>query len=389
LHANVPAVDDGPMAGTPTLTDGVVTLRPHELSDVDEIVTQCVDPESIRWTTIPVPYGRANAESFVTSAVPAGWRLRKDLNFAIEATHPDGQRKFSGSIALRPMGEGIAELAFGLHPAVRGQGVCSRAVKLILDWGFQEPDIEVVVWYAYVGNWGSWRVAWANGFTFHGAIKKFLPQRGERRDSWFGSLRADDTREPKHDWNTAPVLESDRLRLRPHREDDAPRFAEVLADERSRHFAGRTSWLRELPSLEHAIHRAREADARGERYDWTIADRETDVFIGQIQIFHLGGFDATSAEVGYSMHPEWRGRGVITEALGMVVEWAFREQERGGLGLRLVSLTTAVSNKASRHAAEQAGFTHVATEPQAFTTGESGFDDEAIYHQLNPLWSED
>jgi len=122
------------MAGTfpdmvPVLTDGDITLRPHLLSDVDEVVVQCVDPDSVRWTTVPTPYGRADAESFVTTRVPEGWHTRKDLNFAIEATHPDGRRKFSGSIALRPMEEGIAELAFGLHPAVRGQGVCSRAVK--------------------------------------------------------------------------------------------------------------------------------------------------------------------------------------------------------------------------------------------------------------------
>jgi ribosomal-protein-alanine N-acetyltransferase len=370
----------------PVLTDGDVTLRAHRLSDVDEVVVQCVDPESVRWTTVPAPYERVHAESFVTTVVPEGWHTHKDLNFAIEATHPDGRRKFSGSIALRPMGEGIAEIAFGLHPAVRGQGVCSRAVKLILDWGFQQPDIDVVVWYAYVGNWASWRVAWANGFTFHGTVKQFLRQRGERRDSWFGSLRADDTREPKHDWNTAPLLESDRLRLRPHRDDDAPRYAELLSDARTRYFAGRAQWLRELPSLEDGLHRAREANAKGERYDWTIADKDTDVFVGQIQIFGLGGHDATQAEVGYTAHPDWRGGGIVTEALRMVVEWAFRAKESGGLGLRRLTLTTAASNSASRHAAKEAGFIHVATEPEAYTTGESGFEDNTIYHQLNPAW---
>src|SRR6266496_3268287 len=173
---------------TPVLTDGVVTLRAHQVSDVDDIVAQCVDTESIQWTTIPTPYDRSMARSYVTTDVPEGWRAGKDLNFAIEAAHPDGVRRFAGSISLRPMGEGIAEIAFGLHPAVRGQGICSRAAKLILDWGFRQPDIDVVTWHAYVGNWASWRVMWANGFTFHGSIKKFLSQRGERRDCWYGTL---------------------------------------------------------------------------------------------------------------------------------------------------------------------------------------------------------
>ncbi|TDV50933.1 RimJ/RimL family protein N-acetyltransferase [Actinophytocola oryzae] len=376
------------MADLPVLTDGVVTLRAHRVSDVDGIVEQCVDPDSVRWTTVPTPYDRELARSYVTEEVPEGWRTGRELNFAIESEHPDGERRFSGSISLRPMGGGLAEIAFGLHPAVRGNGVCSRAVKLILDWGFQRGDIEVVLWLAHVGNWGSWRVAWANGFTFHGTIKKLLSQRGERHDCWQGTLRADDSREPKHKWNVPPVLESDRLRMRPHRETDATRYAEILNDERSRHFGGRSVWLSQLPNKEHGIHRAREANARGDRYDWTIADRETDELIGQIQLFNLEGLDDTMAGIGYSMHPSRRGQGVLTEALGMLTEWAFREKEKGGLGLRRLKLGTATTNKASRHAAESAGFLHIATEPDAFPTGETGFEAEAIYHRLNPDWVE-
>jgi RimJ/RimL family protein N-acetyltransferase len=386
LRAATPGVEDGVVSDTPVLSDGVVTLRAHELSDVDGMVEQCVDPESVRWTTVPMPYDRSAAESFITKEMPEGWRTRRELGFAIEAAHPDGERRFAGSLSLRAMGYGLAEIAFGLHPAVRGQGVCSRAVKLLLDWGFQQPEIDVVVWFAYVGNWSSWRVAWANGFTFHGTIQKFLPQRGERRDAWQGSLRAGDTREPKHRWNDPPVLESERLRLRPHREDDADRYGELLADDRSRRYAARGSGLFNVPSTAYVVHRAREFNAKGERFDWAIADRDTDEFIGQIQLFHVGGIDPTTAEAGYSVHPSRRGMGVVTEALRMLVEWSFRHKDAGGLGLRLLGLGISTSNSASRHVAEKAGFTHVATLPQYFPSGESGFSDEMIYHQLNPAW---
>ena len=372
----------------PTLTNGEITLRAHRQSDVDDIVAQCVDPESIRWTTVPVPYSRADAAGFVTELVPSGWLTRRDLNFAIEAPHADGVRWFSGSIALRPMDIGVAEIAYGLHPGVRGQGVCSRAVKLILDWGFTQPDIELVVWYAYVGNWASWRVAWANGFSFDGKVAKFLPQRGDRHDAWCGSLRKRDTREPKHEWNVPPTVETDRLRLRPHTDADGARFVEMMTDERSRHFAGRDSWVNDMPPANEVLLRPREFDARGERFDWTIADRGTDEFIGHIQLFHLGGLDKTAAEIGYAVHPAARGKGVLTEALGMLVDCAFADKKRGGLGLRRLSLSTAASNKASRHAAEKAGFAHVASHPESFPTGESGFEDETIYALVNPNWTE-
>jgi len=388
-----PAVNDGAMVfsfpeDVPTLTDGEITLRAHALSDVDDVLVQGSDPESIRWTTVPVPYSREDATGFVTEMVSSGWLTRKDLCFAIEAPHADGVRRFSGSISLRPMDAGVAELAFGLHPGVRGQGVCSRAVKLILDWGFTQADIELVVWYAHVGNWASWRVVWANGFSFDGKVAKFLAQRGERHDAWCGSLRKDDTREPKHEWNVPPTVETDRLRLRPHTDADGARFIEMMSDERSRHFSGRNSPAHNLPPAERVLLRPREFDARGERFDWTIADRETDEFIGQMQLFHLGGLDNTAAELGYAVHPEARGKGVLTEALGMVVDCAFTDKKKGGLGLRRLSLSTAASNKASRHAAEKAGFTHVATHPESFPTGESGFEDETIYARINQSWTD-
>jgi RimJ/RimL family protein N-acetyltransferase len=380
------------MAGTflfpddvPTLTDGEVTLRAHRLSDVDDMLVQCRDPESIRWTTVSVPFERDHAETYIGDVVPGGWHARRDLGFAIEADHGDGVRRFSGSMSLRPMDEGLAELAFGLHPGARGRGICSRAVKLLVDWGFQQPDIDLIVWYANVGNWASWRVAWANGFTHDGMIRKYLPHRDERRDSWCGSLRPDDTREPKHPWNDPPVLESDRLRLRPDRAGDAERMGEMLFDERTVRFAGRTLAARQADGPA-TITRMLEGNARGERFNWCMADLETDELIGHIQLFDLVGLDETSADIGYMVHPAARGRGVLTEALTMVVEWSFRAVEDGGLGKRRLALGTAADNAASRHAAEKAGFTHVATHPQAFPTGASGFDDEVIYAQLNPLW---
>ncbi|MGH3876106.1 MAG: GNAT family N-acetyltransferase [Actinophytocola sp.] len=362
-----------------TLTDGVVTLRAHTESDVDGMVEQCVDPESIEWLRVPVPYTRDDAVRYL-EVIAAGWRSDKDFCFAVEV---DGA--FAGSVALRHLLEGVGEIAYGLHPAARGRGMCSRAVKLLLDWGFSR--FEVVVWLANVGNWASRRVAWANGFTFDGTIARLLPPQGERRDGWVGSLRASDDRAPKHRWNVPPELVSDRLRLRPVKMSDADRFAEMQGDPRGRHFGGRLRPLRELTDGTAMINRTLLAQAAGERFDWCMTEPGSDVMIGHIQLFDLDGLDETEAKFGYSVHPDSRGRGVLRSALGPVVEWAFRPVSAGGLGKRRLSLTTAASNKASRYAVEQVGFTHIGTEPESFTTGEDGFDDTATYHRLNPNWT--
>lgn len=362
----------------PTLTDGEVTLRAHQLSDVDQVVEQCTDPWSIRWTTVPTPYTRDMAVDFVTKAASEGWTTRSDMMFAIETDHG-----FSGTCSLRTMGEGIVEVAFGLHPAGRGRGVCTRAVKLLLDWGFTQDDIHVVVWYAYVGNWGSRRVAWANGFTFTGTVDKLLLQRGTRRDSWFGSLRKDDSREPKNAWHVAPVLETERLRLRPLCESDTARMGEVMADERTR--AAVSRYLPYDRDGAATIMRMLESGARGERWSWCIADRETDRLLGHISLRGIGDHDPTTSEVGYSVHPDSRGRGVLTEALDRVVDWAFLAD--GGAGYRRLLLHTAESNSASRYAAEKTGFTLIATEPADYPSGESDFETSMTYHQLNQQWS--
>lgn len=380
----------GPLAfpdDVPTLTDGTVTLRAHRMSDVDTMVEQCTDPLSIEWTTVPVPFAREDAVTYATETVPAGWRSGTEYGFAVEAAHPSGERLFSGSVSLRVHGDGVAEIAYGLHPAVRGAGVCSRAVKLLLDWGFEVQGFAVVMWYAQVGNWASRRVAWANGFSFDGTVAELVVQRGVRHDTWTGSLRADDSREPKHEWNVEPVLETESLRLRANRMSDADRFGEIVFDPRFRHFNGRMKVLRDQPDGTALIFRNLEGSASGERYNWIIADRDTDVMLGHIQLFDLEGLDDTEAKLGYAVHPDSRGRGVLSEALRMVVDWAFRPTAEGGLGKRRLSLRTAASNKASRHAVERVGFVHICTEPASFTTGEEGFDDTATYHRLNPNWA--
>jgi RimJ/RimL family protein N-acetyltransferase len=97
--------------------------------------------------------------------------------------------RFAGSVDLRFDGIGGAEVGFGLAPWARGNGVMTRALRLVLAWGFGLPGINVVYWRAQVGNWASRRVAGRCGFRMEGTVRGLLEQRGERRDGWIGSLR--------------------------------------------------------------------------------------------------------------------------------------------------------------------------------------------------------
>ena len=59
-----------------------------------------------RWTTVPVPYERSDAEIFVGELMPQGWQSPTGTKgFAIEAVD-DGERpRFAGTIDFRPDGQ--------------------------------------------------------------------------------------------------------------------------------------------------------------------------------------------------------------------------------------------------------------------------------------------
>lgn len=367
----------------PTLADGDVALRAHRVDDAAGIVEQCVDPVSRAWTTVPLGYDRAMAVDWVTKAVPAGWESGTSLTFAVEATHPDGRRRFSGSLSLRDAGDGRAELAFGAHPAVRGRGVMTSAVNLLLDYGFSDCGLQTVIWLANVGNVASRRVAWKTGFTFGGVVRQWLPQRGQYQDGWIATLHRSDSREPTSPWFDVPVIDGQRLRLRPLEERDIRRIVEASADERSQH------WLAFLPNpyaeqdARDFIHRSATAAMEGTGFHWAVADAHTDVLLGTIG---LPRGRRGSWEIGYCAHPSARGRGVMREAVGMATRHILLDTVDGGLGATRSFIRAAAGNSASQHVAVANGYTQCGRERQAERLGDGSVTDLLLFDLLASEW---
>ncbi len=136
------------MALIPTLTDGVVRLRPPNDVDIEGSWEQCQDPVSRRWTKIPVPYTRDDARTYLRHIIPGGWETDREWAFVVEADDDNGLARFAGTLSLRNEGEGRAEIAYGSHPWARGRGVMERALRLLIEWGFAERDVRTVIWLA-------------------------------------------------------------------------------------------------------------------------------------------------------------------------------------------------------------------------------------------------
>jgi RimJ/RimL family protein N-acetyltransferase len=169
---------------------GPVTLRAPVARDVNDAVAACRDPETARWTTVPVPYGPANAEQFVHQRVPAGWLHGTSATFAIA----DADDRFAGTIELRldPADRSVAELGFLVAPWARGKGYGTAAAQAICVWGFEALGVSRIVWRAHLGNEASRRVAEKVGFRPEGIQRSGCEQRGERHDAWVAALLATD-----------------------------------------------------------------------------------------------------------------------------------------------------------------------------------------------------
>jgi RimJ/RimL family protein N-acetyltransferase len=75
-----------------------------------------------------------------------------------------------------------------------------------------------------------------------------------------------------------------------------------------------------------------------------------DEFLGIVMAPEIDRDEAT-AELGYLVAPEARGRGVATEALRQLTVWAFEE-----LGMLRLELMISVDNAASKKVAERCGY---------------------------------
>jgi RimJ/RimL family protein N-acetyltransferase len=352
------ALGQGVHVDVPTLADGDVVLRGYCEDDLEGMVEQCQDAESQRWTSVPVPYGRGDALDHLARSA-AGWETGSSLSVAVVLAG-----RYAGAVELRPDGARGADLGFALCPWARGRRVASRAVRLMLDWGFDALGLDVVHWRGQVGNWPSRRVAWACGFPVEGRVRDLLVHRDGRRDAWVGTLRRGEPMRPATRWLELPELRTAALRLRANKPQDAERIVEACRDPATQR------WLPDLPSpytVADAVwylESRPEQMATGTGLYWAVADSGDDRLLAQIGLMGLHP-RARSAEIGYWTHPDARGAGVMRTAVSLVSRHALLGQEDGGLGLARVYLRAAAGNVASVRVAEKAGFTECGVDRRA------------------------
>lgn len=162
------------------LTDGVVALREWADDDVEAMIAPLNEGEIARWTRVPSPYLHAHAEEFV-ARMNAARRLGEELALAIVSV-PGGELLGSMSVRVTSWEHRRGELGYLVFAPARGNGVASRAVRLLAAYSFERLGLCRVGILAAVDNAASQRVAEKAGFTREGVLRSYMDTSGERQD---------------------------------------------------------------------------------------------------------------------------------------------------------------------------------------------------------------
>jgi RimJ/RimL family protein N-acetyltransferase len=148
--------------------DGLV-LRPPTPGDVDRITEICQDPDIQRFTRIPVPYRRQDAESFVAMATEA-LQQGRGAHLLVEV---DGT-------VVGCVGAGIdrtdqlAVVGYWTAPEARRQGITTTAMRRLCRWLLDEVGMARLELDAAATNPGSNAVAARLGFRLDGTRRSAM-----------------------------------------------------------------------------------------------------------------------------------------------------------------------------------------------------------------------
>jgi RimJ/RimL family protein N-acetyltransferase len=147
-------------------------------------------------------------------------------------------------------------------------------------------------------------------------------------------------------------LETERLLIRPYREDDATGLHEVFGS------PDVMKWTPSPPSKD--VAETAERLARTMAFTarqppgfglWALELKSTSEFLGQVGLFPVEG-KGPEVEVAYELAPRVWGHGYATEAARALIEYGF-----GELGLRRVVALILPDNARSRNVASKCGMT--------------------------------
>lgn len=144
-------------AAPPLPRDARLALRPWREDDADAMTEACNDPDIQRWTRVPKPYRRSDAEFFVALAPQLAIRGEAQPCCVADARTDE----VVGAVGVQAIDvvAKTAELGYWTAPWARRRGVSLGAARMLSDWAFAAFGLRVITLEIEDGNEPSLRLA--------------------------------------------------------------------------------------------------------------------------------------------------------------------------------------------------------------------------------------
>lgn len=156
----------------PPLSDGVVALRPLRNDDIPIMAAWGRDPVIVRWTAVPADQSERSVRAYAVRAEEA-----RQLGVMVALSIVDASSGgLLGSCDVRcpdPTDSAIGELGYVVRAEARGQGVATRAVRLLTGWSLSELGMRRIQALVHPDNGASTRVLEHLGFTREGLLRGY------------------------------------------------------------------------------------------------------------------------------------------------------------------------------------------------------------------------
>jgi len=178
-----------------------------------------------------------------------------------------------------------------------------------------------------------------------------------------------------YDFSVFPVLESDRLLLRKVSDEDVAEIFLMRSDPENMKFIPRPLLQNHEDALAHIAMINDQIDANL-GINWSVTVKGSDKMVG-IMGFYRTQFEHYRSEIGYMIHPDFHGQGIVTEAIKLLIDYAF-----SAMGLHSIVAVIDPDNLASEKVLQKNGFTKEAHfRENEFYNGK--FIDSVHYCKLN------
>lgn len=158
-----------------------------------------------------------------------------------------------------------------------------------------------------------------------------------------------------------PILQTKRLCLRQMTQNDSKAIFAYHSNKENYPYVDMTIY-KEITQASNYIHKVNDGIAQNRWVFWSICMKESDDMIGRIAVWNLN-HEMDTAEIGYSLFPEHRGNGYMTEGLSAVCTYVFDVME-----LRTLEASTNKQNAPSIRLLENSGFTCIKAVTKQVTT---------------------